>query len=79
MFQKRAVEIKFCKLMYFQISLSFLGLQGIRDMLLFVTKITEKSLSRTLLHVISFTKHDKNTVAEVYLEPSQISMMELLY
>ena len=38
----------FGKWMYFQISLSLLELQGIRDLLLFVREIVEKSLSRLL-------------------------------
>ena len=68
--------------MYFKISLCFWELQAIRETSCCLQqkyrwKIFENIFTAAYLQVISFTEHEKDTATEVYLEPSEISMMEL--
>ena len=64
--------------MCFQISLTMWGWLKIRD---FCErnrwKFFEQIFVVAYLHVVSFTKHEKDTATKVYLEPIEISINKL--
>ena len=41
-------------------------------------KVLDQTFTVAYLHVVSFAKNEKDTVTEVYIKPSKISMMEFL-